>query len=116
MQELHQTLMGRRLIEHDIPEIHVQLKRIADALEVLTKKPSRYENHSSVYHKLKIEKIKPGEYKVHYKSHVWRVYRESIGTAYWWYAECTAEDHNKAFRVDSKSDALEKLKASYVTN
>jgi chaperonin cofactor prefoldin len=25
--------MGRRLIEHDIPEIHHQLKRIADALD-----------------------------------------------------------------------------------
>lgn len=33
MTELHNTLMGRRLIEHDIPEIHSQLKRIADVLE-----------------------------------------------------------------------------------
>lgn len=34
MTELHNTIMGRRLIEHDIPEIHTQLKRIADVLEV----------------------------------------------------------------------------------
>lgn len=33
MIELHNTVMGRRLIEHDIPEIHHQLKRIGDLLE-----------------------------------------------------------------------------------
>ena len=33
MVELHNTIMGRRLIEHDMPEIHRQLKRIADAME-----------------------------------------------------------------------------------
>ena len=33
MAELHETLMGRKLIEHDIPEIAKQLSRIADALE-----------------------------------------------------------------------------------
>jgi hypothetical protein len=31
--ELHDTIMGRRLIEHHIPEIHRQLERIATALE-----------------------------------------------------------------------------------
>jgi hypothetical protein len=31
--ELHDTIMGRRLIEHHIPEIHRQLERIAKALE-----------------------------------------------------------------------------------
>jgi hypothetical protein len=33
MPELHETLMGRRLIEGTLPEIAEQLKRIADALE-----------------------------------------------------------------------------------
>ena len=33
MAELHETLMGRKLIEGTLPEIAVQLKRIADALE-----------------------------------------------------------------------------------
>ena len=33
MTELHQTLMGRKLIEHTFPDIAEQLKRIADALE-----------------------------------------------------------------------------------
>ncbi len=33
MVQLHETVMGRKLIEHDIPEIGGQLKRIADALE-----------------------------------------------------------------------------------
>lgn len=31
--ELHDTIMGRRLIEYHIPEIHKQLERIANALE-----------------------------------------------------------------------------------
>ena len=33
MAELHNTVMGKRLIEHTLPEIAKQLERIADALE-----------------------------------------------------------------------------------
>lgn len=33
MPELHETLMGRKLIEATLPDIADQLKRIADALE-----------------------------------------------------------------------------------
>lgn len=33
MPELHETLMGRKLIEGTLPDIAEQLKRIADALE-----------------------------------------------------------------------------------
>jgi len=33
MPELHDTLMGRKLIEGTLPDIAHQLKRIADALE-----------------------------------------------------------------------------------
>lgn len=33
MPELHETIMGRRLIEHTLPEIAKQLERVADALE-----------------------------------------------------------------------------------
>jgi hypothetical protein len=33
MAELHETMMGRKLIEGTLPEIARQLKRIADALE-----------------------------------------------------------------------------------
>jgi hypothetical protein len=33
MPELHETLMGRKLIESTLPDIAYQLKRIADALE-----------------------------------------------------------------------------------
>ena len=41
MAELHNTVMGKRLIEHTLPEIAVQLKRIADALE--NKQPAQIE-------------------------------------------------------------------------
>jgi hypothetical protein len=41
MVELHQTLMGRKLIEHDIPEIGKQLERVADALEKKSYKKER---------------------------------------------------------------------------
>lgn len=34
MPELHETLMGRKLIEGTLPDIAHQLKRIADVLEV----------------------------------------------------------------------------------
>lgn len=33
MPDLHETLMGRKLIEHTLPEIARQLERLADALE-----------------------------------------------------------------------------------
>ena len=33
MAELHNTVMGKRLIEHTLPEIAHQLKRIADSME-----------------------------------------------------------------------------------
>jgi hypothetical protein len=33
MPELHETLMGRKLIEHTLPEIARQLARVADAME-----------------------------------------------------------------------------------
>lgn len=33
MAELHNTIMGKRLIEHTLPEIARQLERIANALE-----------------------------------------------------------------------------------
>lgn len=33
MPELHETIMGRRLIEHTLPEIAKQLERVANALE-----------------------------------------------------------------------------------
>jgi hypothetical protein len=34
MAELHNTLMGKKLIEYTLPEIAKQLTRIADLLEV----------------------------------------------------------------------------------
>jgi hypothetical protein len=33
MADLHNTVMGKKLIEHTLPEIARQLERIADALE-----------------------------------------------------------------------------------
>lgn len=33
MPELHETMMGRKLIEHTLPEIARQLARVADAME-----------------------------------------------------------------------------------
>lgn len=38
--ELHQTVMGQRLIEGTLPDIAHQLKRIADSLEKLTESKS----------------------------------------------------------------------------
>ncbi len=37
MAELHNTVMGKRLIEHTLAEIAKQLERIADALEATSK-------------------------------------------------------------------------------
>ena len=39
MAELHETLLGRKLIEGTLPDIAHQLKRIADALEKIQEGP-----------------------------------------------------------------------------
>ena len=41
MAELHNTVMGKRLIEHTLPEIARQLERIADVLEEKHNKKSQ---------------------------------------------------------------------------
>ena len=53
MAELHETMYGKKLLEYDIPEIHHQLKRIADSLELLAQPLAEK----------KLEKIKSGTYK-----------------------------------------------------
>jgi len=45
MPELHETLMGKKLIEHTLPEIALQLKRIADSMDKENK--AKYANLSS---------------------------------------------------------------------
>ena len=37
MAKLHETRMGKTLIEHTIPKIARELKRIADSLELIIK-------------------------------------------------------------------------------
>lgn len=45
MAELHETYMGRKLIEGTLPEIAIQLKRIADSMDKDNK--AKYANLSS---------------------------------------------------------------------
>jgi len=45
MAELHETLMGKKLIEGTLPEIALQLKRIADSMDKENK--AKYANLSS---------------------------------------------------------------------
>lgn len=114
MAELHETMMGHKLIEYDIPEIHKQLKRIADLMErSLKQEAEKTERRNKQLHGIRIIKHKPGEYTAHYKGDDWRVYRDGVGNIYWWYAEPKNNPTGKAFRADSKNDAIEKLKASY---
>ena len=45
MPELHETLLGKKLIQHDIPEIAKQLERIADLLDkILSEKEKKISN------------------------------------------------------------------------
>ena len=48
--ELHNTLMGKRLIEGTLPDIAHQLKRIADSLEKLTESKSVSANIGESFH------------------------------------------------------------------
>ena len=55
MAELHETIMGRKLIEHTLPEIAEQLKRIADILETKKVKElmTRYPNDQELGQKVR---------------------------------------------------------------
>ena len=48
MIQLHETIMGRRLIEGTLPDIAEQLKRIADSLEKLLEKQNVDPNKDEV--------------------------------------------------------------------
>lgn len=48
--ELHETIMGKRLIEHTLPEILNQLKRIANSLEKLEAKDKEEEEEADLDH------------------------------------------------------------------
>jgi hypothetical protein len=62
MPQLHETMYGKKLLEHDIPEIHRQLKRIADSLELLAQPLAEKKK------KLEIKKIKSGGTYEHLES------------------------------------------------
>lgn len=114
MADLHQSIMGQKLIQHDIPEIHRQLKRIADTLDILVKR--EYEKKAkiiNVLHGIKMVKVSPGDYTVEYRGDKWRVHRENIGYMYWWYGEKVGDNSARAFKADTKNDVLEKIKISY---
>ncbi len=114
MQELHNSVMGRRLIEHHIPEIHVQLKRIADALEVLSKRELvKIQKKEKASSGLNLIKVKPGQYQATFNDDNWHIYRDGVSYKYWWFAENLSKPHEKAFRADTKNDVLNLLKASY---
>lgn len=111
MQELHTTLMGRRLIEHDIPEIHQQLKRIADALEILTKPKEP---------KVKEEKIKkpkspfeltmngPGLYQLKAYEDRWDVYQDKHSYTKGWRGEFISGPVKRVagFKMNTKKEVL----------
>ena len=49
MAALHETLMGKKLIQHDIPEIAKQLERIANSLDkILSEKEKESEKISNI--------------------------------------------------------------------
>jgi hypothetical protein len=106
--------MGQKLIQHTIPEIHFQLKRIADTLDILVKR--EYEKKAkviNVLHGIRMVKVKPGEYLMDYMGDQWRVYREQISYMYWWYGEKVGDNSAKAFKSDTKNEVLQKIKISY---
>jgi hypothetical protein len=47
MAQLHETLMGKKLIEYTLPEIARQLERIADSLE--SKQPDQLKSAFKAY-------------------------------------------------------------------
>lgn len=55
MPQLHETLMGRKLIEHTLPELAEQLKRVANALENKTPQTISPRNKEEIYEFLELE-------------------------------------------------------------
>jgi len=67
MAELHETLMGKRLIEHTLPEIARQLERIADLMEKSSKNKEEEEILKATRAYLKNSKIYEDEQRVNQK-------------------------------------------------
>lgn len=55
MPQLHETLMGRKLIEHTLPELAEQLSRVAKALENKTPAVVDTRNNEELYEFLELE-------------------------------------------------------------
>lgn len=50
MPQLHETIMGKRLIEHTLPEIAEQLQKIAEALEKANKLKEEELSYKKILH------------------------------------------------------------------
>lgn len=113
MAELHETLMGQKLISTNIPGIHHELKRIADLLEsyvvMQTKKLRPSDNRSIVL-------VKPGMYRVTLCGDLWTLEQDRFNSKIWRGVLETAVSTKKvgtSVKAQTKRDALIMMEEKY---
>ncbi len=113
MAELHETLMGQKMISTNIPGIHHELKRIADLLETYvvmqTKKLRPSDNRSIVL-------VKPGIYRVTLCGDLWTLEQDRFNSKIWRGVLETSVGSKKvgtSVKAQTKRDALIMMEEKY---
>jgi hypothetical protein len=113
MPQLHETMMGQKLISTNIPGIHHELKRIADLLETLV----IMQGHSQKAKDNRgITLLKPGSYVVTIYGDVWNLDRDRWNSNIWRGVLETAVTTKKvgaSVKAATKRDALLMIEEKY---
>lgn len=113
MPQLHETLMGQKLISTNIPGIHHELKRIADMLEIFI----TIQGHSlKAKDNRGITLVKPGSYVVTMYGDLWELDRDRFNSNIWRATLNTAVTTRKVgtqVKAATKRDALLLIEEKY---
>ena len=113
MTQLHETLMGQKLISTNIPGIHHELKRIADLLETMVLMQGHTQKAKD---NRGIKLLKPGSYVITIYGDVWSLDRDRWNSNIWRGVLETAVTTKKVgatVKAATKRDALLMIEEKY---
>lgn len=110
MPQFHETGYGRKYYEHQLPEVMEQLKRIADALEILATQPAV----TTVNQMKPMVKNASCDYTLMVKGDKWHVYKDMYNINKIWRAERIDSNAKPAgFTGKYKTEVVTEIYALY---
>lgn len=109
MPQFHETGYGKRYYEHQLPEVIDQLKRIADALELLTKpKEAKEPKVKKPKSPFELSMNGPGLYQLHAYEDRWDIYQDKHSYTKGWRGEFISGPVKRvaAFKMNTKREVL----------